>query len=585
MAQAQKRPHQEAEELLHRRELDAAETYLEKALTANMQDAHALALMGELLICRDDVVQGFAHYALAVQADPDNVAYKKRFMDISAFVPFGGYNPALEAVMNACLATPDLDCSGAQTLWICLLLTHPSFAPLYNAFTRPDLYPEGSMGPVEELADMTPLLLPLFRLGILQLTVCDVYFEQLVTAVRRFLLISAPEKMEDAARLALTEAVACYAFNTDYALYAGPEEETQVEQIKARLAAGNGSALDMALYACYAPLYGLGGAAAADVLEAAGCTYVAQHQIRAAHALEERKKSIQALTPIGEGNSAAVRTQYEEFPYPRWTDLGLRRGVIHEEPEKAFLKEPGKTALNAGCGTGREALFVGVKFPDIKVTAVDLSLSSLSYAMGKAEEFGVRNVDFYQADLLRLPETGLSFDFIASTGVLVCLDEPIEGLKILRDMLNPGGVMHLGFYSTMARRHFLVAQQAVQEHGYPGTAEGMRRFRKDMHRLVPREAYEWIIQNAPDFYTLSTCRDMLFHVKEHTHTLPQIDDLLNAVDMEFIRMAVQPDVQALYNQVFPDDPEGGTLAHWHALEEAHPDTFVEMYSFTCRQRV
>ena len=37
-----------------------------------------------------------------------------------------------------------------------------------------------------------------------------------------------------------------------------------------------------------------------------------------------------------------------------------------------------------------------------------------------------------------------------------------------------------------------------------------------------------------DFFTLSECRDLLFHVHEHRHTLAQIADFLTENDLTFL---------------------------------------------------
>ena len=95
--------------------------------------------------------------------------------------------------------------------------------------------------------------------------------------------------------------------------------------------------------------------------------------------------------------------------------------------------------LVAGCGTGSHAIIAAHRFRGARVLAVDLSLSSLTYAKRKTRELGVTNIDYAQADILRLGGIARSFDVIESVGVLHHLDDPFAGWRILLSLLRPGG--------------------------------------------------------------------------------------------------------------------------------------------------
>src|SRR3989442_1355924 len=73
----------------------------------------------------------------------------------------------------------------------------------------------------------------------------------------------------------------------------------------------------------------------------------------------------------------------------------------------------GKTVLDAGCGMGRFAEVCADAGADVQ--AVDLSAA----VDAAAENLGARpNVSVYQADIMNLPFTDGTFDFIYSIGVL-----------------------------------------------------------------------------------------------------------------------------------------------------------------------
>ena len=66
--------------------------------------------------------------------------------------------------------------------------------------------------------------------------------------------------------------------------------------------------------------------------------------------------------------------------------------------------------LIAGCGTGVFALEFARAAPHARFLAIDLSLSSISYAKRMAQSLSVTNIEFAQADLLKLASIGRTFD-------------------------------------------------------------------------------------------------------------------------------------------------------------------------------
>src|SRR5262249_30687172 len=152
---------------------------------------------------------------------------------------------------------------------------------------------------------------------------------------------------------------------------------------------------------------------------------------------QELRGGIPVLTSIGDPVSRAVREQYEENPYPRWTQPDL---TASPEPLDEFLRRQFPSAdvaalgrhetlsvLIAGCGTGQQPIEVARQFSNAEVLAVDLSLASLAYGKRRALELRVTNVTFAQADILQLGELGRRFDLIQSTGVLHHLADPWAG--------------------------------------------------------------------------------------------------------------------------------------------------------------
>ena len=82
-----------------------------------------------------------------------------------------------------------------------------------------------------------------------------------------------------------------------------------------------------------------------------------------------------------------------------------------------------------------------------------------------------------------------------------------------------------------------------------------------------------------DFYSLSECRDLLFHVQEHRFTLPQIAQFLNENGLVFLGFDLAPEIEEQYAKRFPEDEAATNLDLWNQFEQENPDMFLEMYQF------
>lgn len=158
------------------------------------------------------------------------------------------------------------------------------------------------------------------------------------------------------------------------------------------------------------------------------------------------RATIESLTPISGTISQKVRAQYEESPYPTWTNVVAENPVM---PIDQYIRAlfPGAQYRNigngplsilvAGCGTGMSALQRAQQFSRADVLAIDLSLSSLSYAIRKTREMGIKNIRYAHADILEFASEN-TFDVIDSTGVLHHFENPMEGWRRLADALRSG---------------------------------------------------------------------------------------------------------------------------------------------------
>ena len=370
-------------------------------------------------------------------------------------------------------------------------------------------------------------------------------------------------------------------------LYAPSEEENrQALALRDALLEGPATAapVTLAAVACYFPLYQLPDAGA--LLRRAWPASVAgviRLQLR--EPLEELRDrpAIPVLTAVDNPVSLQVMQQYEENPYPRWTIEPAAAAIAearswqeHEDnaPEVGDI-------LIAGCGSGRHAYHVALQFPASRILAIDISIPSLAYARRKMREAGVTNIEWGQADILKLGSLGRSFDRIESVGVLHHLAEPEAGWRILQSLLRPGGDMRVGLYSEISRTAIVEARALIAERGYRATVEDIRRCRQEILQGDHDGRWKRLTVSA-DFYSISGCRDLLFNVMEHRFTIPQIADVLRRHGLEFLGFEPQPEVMERFRLQHPAAALND-LDCWQQFELANPQAFQKMYVLLARK--
>ncbi|MDR1920803.1 MAG: class I SAM-dependent methyltransferase [Candidatus Adiutrix sp.] len=94
--------------------------------------------------------------------------------------------------------------------------------------------------------------------------------------------------------------------------------------------------------------------------------------------------------------------------------------------------------LDAGCGAGMSAsLLLGERLRRVRYLGVDIS-GAVDVAKSRFASDGLPG-EFIQADLMKLPFSGPTFDVILSEGVLHHTDSVAGALKYLSGLLRPGG--------------------------------------------------------------------------------------------------------------------------------------------------
>ena len=84
-----------------------------------------------------------------------------------------------------------------------------------------------------------------------------------------------------------------------------------------------------------------------------------------------------------------------------------------------------------------------------------------------------------------------------------------------------------------------------------------------------------------DFWYLSRCRDLVFHVMEHRFTIPQIKDCLAELGLEFRGFERLGLLEEDYWTNYPRGRDRFNLDAWAAFETRYPRTFGQLYMFWC----
>lgn len=494
----------------------------------------------------------------AIALAPGNDAYWLALANALQQVVFVARDPGLHEVLLRLLNRADVNPNAFYyAILSCLRLT-PGFA---DALAQ----------------DEPPVDLPgtdLFERLLLTAIVADPEIERALTRWRAAILRRLDRGDRAGVSLSFLCALAAQCFATEYVYIETAEETSAVDRL--RMALGSDPER-LALFAAYRPLHSVSNA---PTQAPPPLDRLVQRQVTEPREELRLRETIPALTPISDAVSQAVQGHYEENPYPRWLTLPPPRPsrIVAER-----LGIPNPDILIAGCGTGSHSAYTALRFPGSRILAIDLSRTSLAYARRRSRELGLDRVDYAQADILALGGLDRRFDIVESIGVLHHLEDPLAGWRVLNRLLKPGGLMFIGLYSELARRPIVTARAFIAEHGFADNADGIRRARHAILEGMDDSVTRRLRTNI-DFYSLSGCRDLLFHVQEHRFTVPQIADAIAALGLDFLGFeALDAGTITKYRARFPGDPEMRSLAHWDEFERDHPDTFPNMYQFWLRK--
>ncbi|MBF0194017.1 MAG: tetratricopeptide repeat protein [Magnetococcales bacterium] len=442
------------------------------------------------------------------------------------------------------------------------------------------------------------LLIKLMKLT----TIEDSNLEQFFTLIRQSMLYEVFESKNELTIQPFQVALAIHCYINGYLYYETNKEKKLVTKLQQQIASyiKNNREIppvSILVLGCYLPLYKTTFSERLleitwpdEILE------VIKQQIKEPNKELEIRSKIKCLAPVKNTISKKVKNQYEENPYPVWVTPNIS---VNKKTVKQFLKDihinlnnfkgkfPDKPEiLIAGCGTGQQPIQSASNFINSTLVAVDLSLSSLAYAIRKTNELKVTNINYIQGDIYDLKKLGVTFDIIECRGVLHHLDDPIAGWQVLVDILRQNGIMKIGLYSKIARKGVINTRKLIEKKGYNSTPDDIRECRKYIFNMPPDENDEiYTSIFSFDFYSMSECRDLLFHEQESQFTLLEIKEALKELGLQFLGFEFSsPRVIKLFKETYNEENSTVSLEKWHEFEQKNPKTFRGLYEFWVQKK-
>ncbi len=565
-----------------------------RATPAHMVDEQATvcANLGNALIEAGDTLRGLAALSEAVDRAPQEPAYWRLLAESLSNVkevPSGsGFRKALTALFRR----EDVDPRLLATAAVAAIRQDPTIDSFITVLAEAPAHAEHALSTSSTTVEA--ILRNEMFLALLSATpIRDLGLEILLTSLRRNLLMQ-KHACGTSMGLELICSVARQCFLNEYVFWVEPDEHAALLSLSATCE--KGGLVDwnrIAVLACYVALES--GLPASVNLTGAPeplRTFLAKQMQDAA---DERalREEIATLKPVRDAVSLAVQKQYEENPYPRWTryQVGMPRrlreavtlALPHVDDHDLPVTETPRVLI-AGCGTGIQTMNVLQTYANASVLAVDLSRSSLAYGMRKLREYGIHSVRHVQADILDLADLTDRFDLIESFGVLHHMRDPTEALRVLAGLLAPGGLLFLGLYSQIARSSVVAARELLSELALTPTPAGVRAGRRALMARSACPELRPLLSPASDFWTLSECRDLIFHVEEHRFTLLEVGAMLDGCGLGFLGLELaRPLDRARFAADHPDRAALRDLSAWHAFENRYPDTFGDTYRIWARR--
>ena len=248
-----------------------------------------------------------------------------------------------------------------------------------------------------------------------------------------------------------------------------------------------------------------------------------------------------------------VQDHYLDYPYPMRDPEDDKKRIIktqegylskinhHIHKGKQNFKE-GYKVLIAGGGTGDAAIWIGkqlMTYPKSEVVYIDFCKTSMNIAQKRAKIQGITNIKWIEDSILNIPNLKLGkFDYVNCSGVLMCLENPNLGFKILSETLKKDGGGSIMVYAQYGRTGVYQIQELLRR-----TGKGIENRQEEI-------TYAWeVINSLPGtnwhnrgadlvhdhkIFGDIGLYDLFLHKQDRAYTIPQLYEFVENAGLNLV---------------------------------------------------
>ncbi len=240
--------------------------------------------------------------------------------------------------------------------------------------------------------------------------------------------------------------------------------------------------------------------------------------------------------------SDVVSRQYEKWTYPEpiedleawlttsWQLMDPSHSHRLFWPDRDY--QPDLDILIAGCGTNQAAVYA-YNNRDAKVVGVDISESSLSHERYLKDKYGLANLELRQQPIEELPDLGLDFDLVVSSGVLHHMADPMAGVRALAACLRPNGAMGLMLYGKYGRIGVEIMQTVFRDLGLTQDDASLDLVKKILPWLPAYHPVRTYLSLADDLNFDAGLVDTFLHGRDRSYSVDDCLDLVESAGLVF----------------------------------------------------
>jgi len=237
-----------------------------------------------------------------------------------------------------------------------------------------------------------------------------------------------------------------------------------------------------------------------------------------------------------------VSGQYEKWVYPepirdlpgwlagnwQWFDPSHASRIFW--PDRDYRAD--LDILVAGCGTNQAAVFAYTN-PGARVTAIDVSASSLDHHRFLKEKYALRNLELHRLPIEEVGSLARDYDLVVSTGVLHHMASPEAGMRALAAVLRTEGVAAIMLYARHGRIGVELMQAIFREIGLTQDEASLFTVKEAIALLPTDHPVRNYLTLAPDLRFDAGLVDTFLHGRDRSYTVDDCLDLVASAGLVF----------------------------------------------------